>query len=194
MYREESVSSAFSSVNGKSRGALDRKVRVDGVTLREKLRTKDGKITKAKAQMRKSASALSPEALYFFRDEMEKEAILTPASALKAMNFVGKGRVGQFFQPAVNAAGRLGFKAQEAAVRATPAINSIGQSAMYGPEVALATAKGLMARPIVRTTLKPVLKSKGANLVAKGSTFEAINNPGRAFVPQADITSYIPAF
>ena len=72
MYREESVSSAFSSVNGKSRGALDRKVRVDGVTLREKLRTKDGKITKAKAQMRKSASALSPEALYFFRDEMEK--------------------------------------------------------------------------------------------------------------------------
>ena len=130
MYREESVSSAFSSVNGKSRGALDRKVRVDGVTLREKLRTKDGKITKAKAQMRKSASALSPEALYFFRDEMEKEAILTPASATKAINFVGRGPVGQFFQPAVNQAGQLGHRAQMFAAR--PGVQKVMQSATQG--------------------------------------------------------------
>jgi hypothetical protein len=110
------------------------------------------------------------------------------------VNFVGKGSVGRLFQPAVNAAGRLGFKAQKAAIAATPAINSIGQSAMYGPDVALATAKGLSARPVLKTTLKPVLKSKGANLVAKSSTYEAIHNPGSALLPQADITSYIPAF
>lgn len=67
-----SVSSS-SSVNGKSRGALDRKVKVDGVTLSQKIRTKNGKITKAKERVSKTASAaLSPEALYFFRDELEK--------------------------------------------------------------------------------------------------------------------------
>ena len=122
MYREESVSSSFSSVNGRSRGAVDRKVRVNGATLREKIRTKDGKITKAKAQMRKSASALSPEALYFFRDEMEKEAIITPASAIKAMNYAKPGMFGNM----VRKAGNLGWKAQMAAARNAPALNNAG--------------------------------------------------------------------
>lgn len=111
MYREESVSSSFSSVNGRSRGAVDRKVRVNGATLREKIRTKDGKITKAKAQMRKSASALSPEALYFFRNEMQKEAIFTPQSAMKAIGYSRPGLFGNM----VRKAGEVSWNAQSSA-------------------------------------------------------------------------------
>ena len=147
MYREESISSAFSSVNGKSRGALDRKVRVNGATLSEKLRTKDGRITKAKAQMRKNASVLSPEVLYFFRDEMEKEALLTPASALKAMNYTGRGAFGKFFEPTVRKAGQLGHRAQmfAASPGVQQAMQSATQGAMYGnviPSLVVSTVGG----------------------------------------------------
>lgn len=159
MYREESISSTFSSVNGKNRGAVDRKVRVDGATLSEKIRTKDGKITKAKAQMRKSASALSPEVLYFFRDEMEKEAILTPASALKAMNYAKPGILGK----AVRGAGNLGWKAQMAVAQNAPAlINSAATTGSLLPAAA-GIATGGAAKVVGRKA--PILSSFTENFL-----------------------------
>lgn len=159
MYREESVLSSFSSVNGKNRGAVDRKVRVNGATLREKIRTKDGKITKAKAQMRKSASALSPEALYFFRDEMEKEAIITPASAIKAMTYAKPGMFGNM----VRKAGDLGWKAQMAVTQNAPAlIQGAATTGSVLPAVA-GMATGGAAKALGRKT--PILSSFAENIV-----------------------------
>jgi hypothetical protein len=128
MYREESISSAFSSVNGRSRGAVERNVRVNGTTLREKIRTKNGKITKAKVQMRKTASALSPEVLYFFRNEMQKEAILTPASAYKAMTYARPGLFGDMVRKAGRFGGHLQAKAWNASYKMNRMSNSVNKA------------------------------------------------------------------
>jgi hypothetical protein len=140
MLRSESISTAVSSVNGRTRGALDRKARVNGTSITEKIRTKNGKVTKA--QMRKTATALSPEALYFFRDELEKQAVLTPASAMKAIQ--SPNRV-------IQALGRGGLKAQDYAMRAAPTLNRMGMQAASGPGAVLGAAaedatKALMQR------------------------------------------------
>ena len=135
-------------------------MRVNGATLREKIRTKDGKITKAKAQMRKSASALSPEALYFFRDEMEKEAIFTPRSAIKAMSYAKPGMFGKM----VRGAGDLGWKAQMAVTRNAPAlINSAATTGSVLPAVA-GMATGGAAKALGRKA--PMLSSLAENIVA----------------------------
>lgn len=153
-------------MNGKSRGALDRKVRVNGATLSEKLRTKDGKITKAKAQMRKNASVLSPEVLYFFRDEMEKEALLTPASALKAMNYTGRSAFGKFFQPAVNQAGKVGIQAQMFAAK--PGVQKVVQNATQG------AIYGNVIPSLVGSAAGGVAKAVGRN----AGTSTILNNAG----------------
>lgn len=162
MYRSESISSSMSSVNGKTRGSLDREARVDGVSLTEKIRTKNGKITKAKAQMRKTASILSPEVLYFFRDEMEKEAVLTPASALKAMQSPNR---------TMQALGRAGGRLQEMAAGAAPTIQSMNEGAqVMGPAYALTTAKADAAKALLQ---KMGLRKR----VANAATFEGGASP-----------------
>jgi hypothetical protein len=88
MYRSESTSSSFSSVNGKSRGELKQVLKENGAALRRHVRTKDGKVTKATEKV----SSLSPEALYFFRDELEKRAFINPVRVNQAAQGMLPGR------------------------------------------------------------------------------------------------------
>jgi hypothetical protein len=161
-----SVSSS-SSVNGKSRGALDRKVRVDGVTLSQKLRTKNGKVTKAKERVSKTASALSPEAMYFFRDELEKQAIFTPASALKAM---------QSSNRFVRGLGRFGSAAQMGALKATPLVNDFSQGLQTaGPGYAIAGLKGSLANAGLRRVGASKRMANAMTMEGSMSPFSAQN-------------------
>ena len=160
MYRSESTSSSYSSVNGKSRGELKQVLKENGAALRRHVRTKDGKVTKATEKV----SSLSPEALYFFRDELEKQAIFTPTSALKAMNSKN---------PVVRKAGHLGGSLQNVVARGTPGmINTV--SNYPDPSFMVGAVKGEVARgalkeavPVVRQKAKELGKTKTGERPAK---------------------------
>lgn len=160
MYRSESTSSSYSSVNGKSRGELKQVLKENGAALRRHVRTKDGKVTKATEKV----SSLSPEALYFFRDELEKQAIFTPTSALKAMKSKN---------PVVRKAGHLGGTLQNVVARGTPGIvNTVGN--YPDPSFMIGAVKGEVARgalketvPVVRKRAKEMGKTKLGKKAAK---------------------------
>lgn len=149
MYRSESTSSSYSSVNGKSRGELKQVLKENGTALRRHVRTKDGKVTKATEKV----SSLSPEALYFFRDELEKQAIFTPTSALRAMNSKN---------PVVRKAGHLGGMLQNVVAGGTPGIvNTVG--AFPEPAFLIGATKGETARGALKEAV-PVVR-RGAERV-----------------------------
>jgi hypothetical protein len=105
-------------------------------------------------QLRKEASALSPEALYFFRDEMQKEAILTPRSALKAMGYAKPGMFGN----AVRKAGQLGLDTQMVAAKYAPTLTNAAATGSTIPAIAGIAAGGI-AKATRFGSKAPVLSS-----------------------------------
>lgn len=127
--------------------------------------------------------------MFFFRDELEKQAILTPASALKATNYAKPGIVGDM----IRGAGRAGFKVQQAALDATPAIQSIASSAPYGPAVALGTLKGEVARAAFkRVPMSPKVRPQVREGLADVMTYDGRNNPTPFSLNRYDLSNYIP--
>lgn len=110
-------------------------------------------------RLSKEASALSPEALFFFRDEMRKEAIFTPRSAIKAMSYAKPGMLGNM----VRRSGNLGWKAQMAVTQNAPAlIHSAATTGSLLPAVA-GIATGGAAKAVGRKA--PMLSSLAENIV-----------------------------
>jgi hypothetical protein len=109
-----------------------------------------------------SSAILSPEVLHFFRDELEKQAIFTPASALRAMESPNR---------LVRALGRGGGRLQEYAAKVAPTIESMNAGAQtVGPAYALATAKADAAKALMQRT---GLRKRLANAI----TFEGGVSP-----------------
>jgi hypothetical protein len=85
---------------------------------------------------------MDPVVMFFFRDELEKQAVLTPASALKAMNYAKPGIIGNM----VRGAGRLGAKVQQVGADLTPAVRSLNEGLQSGiPATAVGSFKGNVA-------------------------------------------------
>lgn len=89
--------------------------------------------------------------MYFFRDELEKQAFFTPPSALKAMNYAKPGFLGNF----IRGAGHAGARAQEVAAGLTRGTSNVLGSSVYGLPVALGTAKGELANAVMKRLRVP---------------------------------------
>jgi hypothetical protein len=132
---------------------------------------------------------MTPQTMYFFRDELEKQAIFTPASASWAMKYAKPGMFGN----AVRKAGQLGFKAQQFAVDATPAVTNIANSAYLGPGVAMGTLKGELAKAALRRVPTPSAVPTGVAKRAKSAlTWESRNSPLETSYNPADLSNFIP--
>lgn len=126
---------------------------------------------------------LDADTMHFFRNELEKQAILTPASALKAMNYAKPGMFGN----AVRKAGQLGARAQQFGAAATPAVQRISDSAMYGPGVAAGSIKGEVAN----AALKRLKASPGARRALTG---ESTGSPLETTFNPVDVGNLLPSF
>jgi hypothetical protein len=127
--------------------------------------------------------------MFFFRDELEKQALLTPASALKAVNYAKPGMIGNM----VRGAGRLGFKAQQAALNITPAAQNVANSAYLGPGVALGTLKGELARAgLSKVPVPSKIPTNIANKAKSGLTWEGRNSPLETSYNPIDLSNFIP--
>lgn len=141
MYRSESTSSSFSSVNGKSRGEMKQSLEEGGLRLKRHIRTKDGKVTKAKERLSKSASAIDPGVMYFFRDELEKQAI-SPSFSLKHFDAPGiKGRIARGYAKTFSPGGILNPQRVNRLNDVAREMNSPAALA-YGPAFGKATVIG----------------------------------------------------
>lgn len=127
--------------------------------------------------------------MYFFRDELEKQAVLTPSSALKAMNNTRPGFLGNV----IRGAGRAGAKAQEAVAKATPAAQNIAQGAYLGEDVALGTLKGFLGRGALSKVPAPTkIPAKVTDKIKSGLTWESRNSPLETTYNPLDLGNFIP--
>jgi hypothetical protein len=127
--------------------------------------------------------------MYFFRDELEKQAFFTPPTALKAMNYAEPGFLGNM----VRGAGRAGARVQQAfapGTAAAEAIEAIGKGAYLGENVALGTLKGYLGRAAVNKV--PVPKNKVIDNIKDGLTWEGRNSPLERTYNPFDLGNVIP--
>ena len=127
--------------------------------------------------------------MYFFRDELEKQAFLTPPSALKAMNYAKPGFLGNV----VRWAGRAGARAQRAIAAGTPAAQDIAQGAYLGENVALGALKGHLGRAALSKVPAPTkIPTKVTNKIKSGLTWESRNSPLETTYNPVDLSNFIP--
>lgn len=132
---------------------------------------------------------MTPQTMYFFRDELEKQALFTPASAVKAMKYAKPGMLGD----AVRQAGRFGAGVQRFGAAATPALEGITGAAQYGPEVLAGTVKGLFGKELLRRVPTPSFIPAGVGKRAKSAlTWESRNSPLATSYNPADLSNFIP--
>lgn len=183
MYRSESTSSSFSSVNGKSRGELKQVLKENGAALRRHIRTRDGKVTKATEKV----SSFSPEVLRFFRDELEKRAFIDPVRVNQAEKGMLPGR------PLLTrfAKSKAGKAYTRGAVRFGPALQdaamAAGGAAQTYPEPAFMLNSG-----IGRAARHGLVGAGVPEQLAEAATFLKQNDPGVLGRVAAEIAKRVP--
>ena len=128
---------------------------------------------------------MTPQTMYFFRDELEKQALFTPNSASWAMKYAKPGMLGD----AVRTAGRFGAEVQNFAAKpgVREAVDRIGGSAMYGPIVLGGSIKGELTNLAMKRMKAPVG-------VRRALTGESINSPLQTTFNPIDVGNLLPSF